>query len=166
MRTTASLLWLLLLWLPVVGWAQLPTPAPRQVKVVTWSGERYEGLLEAVTDSVTVFTFAERKKLAFDEIRRVVVYREWTNKRVGALEGAVAGGLGVGFLTGRSLQKSPPRSPVVYGVTLVVGVGAGGLAGGLAGVGLHRLLHRAVRISNRSRNDARLRGRLLAAMYE
>ena len=166
MRNRTTLTLLFFLGLPAVLRAQLPTPTPLRIKVVTRAGERYNGLLEAVTDSLTVFTFAERKTLAFDEIRRVVVYRDWEKKRLGALEGAVVGSVGLGLLTYRSLQKNPPRTPVLYGLTLTVGVGAGGLVGALAGSGVHRLLHRVVRISNRTRNGARLRGRLLALSYE
>jgi hypothetical protein len=149
-------------WAAVVGWwltltmadaaaAQTLTVETYRATVITKTGQRYQGLLDEVTDSTLCFipgTSADDPVVPLSGIGRVVIRR--SNRRGTVRSGAVAGSLLFGLLTANGLRQNPTSSPVAYGLTLFFGVGTGAALGAGGGWLLSSAARRTIRPNPRA----------------
>lgn len=118
-----------------------------RARVVTYTGERYRGLLEDITDSELLLSDLHGhridEEIPLRQIRKVVIRR--TSKKSAIITGAVVGGLAAGFASYKSLQRNQPSSAINYGITLTFAAAGGAAAGLVVGSFVNNLSGRSIR---------------------
>ncbi|MBN8823825.1 MULTISPECIES: hypothetical protein [unclassified Spirosoma] len=118
-----------------------------RAKVVTYTGERYRGLLEDLTDTELLLSDQHGhridEEIPLREIRKVVIRR--TSKKSAIITGSIIGGLAAGFASYKSLQRNQPSSAINYGITLTFAAAGGAAAGLVVGSFVNNLSSRSIR---------------------
>ena len=116
--------------------------ATYRVKVITNSGDRFQGILEDITED-DLYLDHHTEDIPSASIRRVTIRR--VDKRVALVTGAVIGGLITGYLANESLKSNRTSGVATYGLTLTFAAAGGAAAGLIAGAAIGNLTSRVVR---------------------
>ncbi|WP_080054863.1 hypothetical protein [Spirosoma aerolatum] len=118
-----------------------------RARVITYTGERYRGLLDDLTDTELILSsqhgYRIDEEIPLRQIRKVVIRR--TSKKSAIITGSIIGGLAAGFASYKSLQRNQPSSAVNYGITLTFAAAGGAAAGLVVGSFVNNLASRSIR---------------------
>jgi hypothetical protein len=123
---------------------ELPLDTYR-INIITKAGNRYQGLLNDVTDSTVSYLTGKNNDVGsvnLADIDRVVLRR--SNQKRLVRNSMLLGSLLFGFLTLNGLERNPTQSSTASAITLFWGTGTGTILGGGAGLLLASILHRRI----------------------